>query len=492
MAIGAVWMTMIMICVRSLSLISMVILARLLTPEDFGLIALASAIIAGLELMSAFGFDVVLIQNQEASREHYDTAWTIQIIFAIAIALILTGLAAPAADFYDDPRLANIIYVLAIGVVAAGFQNIGIVAFRKDLEFHKEFMFLVTKKLIGFTVAISLAFYLRSYWALIIAMVVSKFSGLVLSYITHPYRPRLSTSALAQLFGFSRWLFINNILAFVKWRASDFIIGKVVGPSGLGMFSISLELATMPANQLAAPINRAVFPGYAKMADDLSRLSQSYLDVMQVIAMIVIPSAFGIAVLAAPIVTVVLGEQWIDAIPLIRILGFVGLLSALESNIASVYLTLGKPQILTRLLCINVPILLVFLIIGARQGGVMGAAWAFLAASIITIPLWYTVVFRTLDIAILKFLAIIWRPFASALVMLAVLLWLMSLLSDMTIDIGTPLALLTLIMTGVIVYVITMAVMWLLSGQPRGAEQMVWARFNNFVLSWFKRSAGQS
>jgi O-antigen/teichoic acid export membrane protein len=131
MAKGAAWMVGFKLLERSIGLISTIILARLLIPEDFGLIAMANAVIAVAELLQAFSFDVALIQNQQATREDYDTAWTLNILLAASCAVLLAAAAYPLSVFYGDPRVESVIYWLALGMLTQGFENIGIIAFRK-------------------------------------------------------------------------------------------------------------------------------------------------------------------------------------------------------------------------------------------------------------------------------------------------------------------------------------------------------------------------
>src|SRR5579883_1004638 len=256
MASGAMWLIFVRATIRLLGIVSVVILGRLLTPADYGLVALATAIIAALELMTAFSFDVALIQRQNLSREHYDTAWTITILFSIVVGIALMGLAIPAARFYEEPRLEAVMYVLAIGTVVEGLQNVGVVAFRKEMDFRKEFIFQVAKKVVAFGVTVPLAFWLRNYWALVAGITAGKIGGTLLSYFAHHYRPRLSTAVWGELFHFSRWLFINNFFGFLRAKTSDFVVGKIAGPAALGAFNLSVELSQMPTSEFVAPINR--------------------------------------------------------------------------------------------------------------------------------------------------------------------------------------------------------------------------------------------
>ena len=209
---GIGWMTLFKIADRGIGLLSTLILARLLVPSDFGLVAMASSIVALTELMGAFGFDTALIQRQDARREHYDTAWTFGVLFGVAIALVLVLVANPAADFYHEPRLELIIPILALGALISSFENIGTVAFRKELNFHKEFRFLLLKRISGFVVTIALAVMFRTFWALIAGIITAKTVALVISYQLHPYRPRFSLKARVDLLGFSKWLFISSVL----------------------------------------------------------------------------------------------------------------------------------------------------------------------------------------------------------------------------------------------------------------------------------------
>ena len=227
MARGAAWMVFFKLTERSIGLISTVVLARLLLPADFGLVAMAMSMVAVLELLGAFGFDMALIQRQDAQRHHYDTAWTFNVLFSVVSATVLVILAIPAAKFYNEPRLDNIMYFLALSSLLQGFENIGVVAFRKDMTFDKEFRYLLGKKLAAFLVTVPLAFLLRNYWALVIGILTGRSFAVLLSYYVHPYRPRFDLSGRHDLFHFSKWLFISNVFYFLRVRSADFIIVEI-------------------------------------------------------------------------------------------------------------------------------------------------------------------------------------------------------------------------------------------------------------------------
>src|SRR5690606_37739254 len=117
----------------------------------------------------------------------------------------------------------------------------------------------------------------------------------------------------SEMLNFSKWLIFNNAINFLRTRSPDFVIGRMSGPAGLGLFTVAYEISTLPTSELVAPINRVVFPGYSKLSKNIVLLGESYLNVLAVIAFFALPAGFGISAIAAPLVNVVLGSKWIEA-----------------------------------------------------------------------------------------------------------------------------------------------------------------------------------
>ena len=479
MAKGAVWMVLFKLAERSIGLVSTIILARLLVPADFGLVALAMAMIAVLEILGAFSFDVVLIQNQQAERSHYDTAWTFNILSGGLSAVGVLLLAHPVAVFYNDMRLEWVMFALAFAPLVSGFENIGVVAFRKDMEFHKEFKFLITKKLVAFVVTMTIAFTFRNYWALIAGTVASRTIGVMLSYALHPYRPRFSLARRHDLFHFSKWLFINNVIMFTNNRASDFIVGKIAGPHDLGLFSVAYEVSNLPTTELTAPINRAVFPGYAKMGGDKAALRAGYLSVLGLIALITIPIGLGIMATADVFVPLVLGEKWLSTAALMQMLTLFGLSQALQNNIGSVYFALGQARTQTTLAFAYSVVLIPALIVGASWGGSMGAATALVVCGVAMFPINLFIVSRMLELHLSDFVKTIWRAIIAGMVMLAAVLFVHSFFGGSARLFNLFLELLLLVLVGAVVYCGVVFVLWRGSSSPDGAEKVMLRQLKN-------------
>jgi lipopolysaccharide exporter len=481
MARGAAWMIAARVSIRLIGLFSTVILARILIPADFGLVIMATAIIAALQLLGAFSFDLALIQNPNAERRHYDTVWTIGLLVSAALALSLILLANPAASFYNEPRLAAVMYALSVGMFLEGFINVGVVAFRKEMQFDKEFAFLFATKLAAVIVTVTLAVTWRDYWALVVGSLTGTIVALVLSYLLQPYRPRFSLDARGELFRFSRWLFLNNTLGFLYHRAADFILAKAAGPAGLGFYSVAYEISTLPSSELVAPIHRAIFPGYARLSNDIVGMRHGFIKVIAMIALLITPAAVGLACIADPLVKVVLGPKWAPAIPVIQVLAINGVLTVLWTCSGYVFLAMGKPRTVTLMLATHLLLALPLMTVAAFNWGLVAVAWMLLCASLMVLPLTYFLLSAALELGAMDLLRVFWRPIVGATVMAASLIAAQGLLVPNG-DTGKSIIDLSIyVILGALIYCIVVVVLWLFSSRPSGAERFVFQRLKEAI-----------
>jgi O-antigen/teichoic acid export membrane protein len=472
MAKGAIWMVLARFLDRTIALTSTVILARLLVPEDFGLVAMATAILAVLELFVSFGFDAALIRNPAATREHYDTAWTMNVLLGTGIAIAMWLAAGPAADFYDEPRLTRVIQVLALAAFISGFENVGVVAFRKELRFRQDFNLMFYKKLATFLIAIPLALWLRNYWALVAGSVAARLVSVGLTYLLHEYRPRLSLAARGELFHFGKWLIVGNAIYFMGTRSADFIIGKLSGAHQLGIFNIAYETSNLPTSDLIAPINRAIYPGYAQKAHDLALLRKSFLDVIGLVALLAVPAGVGIAAIAGLMVPLVFGANWLEAIPVMEVLAIYGVFLALKSNNHYIYLAQGSPRTATALGVIQTALLVPLVVIGGNRAGAVGAAVGYLCAQILFTPVSVGFLRRALQLPMMELTRAFYRPLVAGAVMYTVVRtiatsWPVDHASSLTLAVPT----LVCVALGVVLYGTTLYILWRLVGRPDGAER---------------------
>ncbi|WP_280154005.1 lipopolysaccharide biosynthesis protein [Piscinibacter sp. XHJ-5] len=489
MARGAAWMVLFRLFDRSVGIVSTTVLARLLVPADFGLVAMAMSVIAIIELATAFSFEVALIQKNDPQREHFDTAWTLNVLVALAGAAVTAALAHPAAAFYGDPRLVPVMFAIGGAWLITGFENVGTVNFRREMNFSAEFRWMASKRVIAFVVTLIAAFTFRSYWALVIGTATGRFAGVVLSYVMHPYRPRLALSRARELFSFSGWLLVNNLAGVLFGRLPHFFVGRVFGAQQLGAYTVGSEIAQLAHTELVAPINRAMFPGYARLVDDPPAFRRVCVDATAAILLVVLPVSAAVAVLAAPMVRVLLGAQWQHAVPIIQILAFAGALTALISNNVSAYLALGRPHLATLIFVARVVVFVVAIALLGSSHGATGVAYAELLATSCSLVVSLPILFGALGLRVKDYVAIMWRPLiASAAGYAAVRQLLLRLGSEGTFG-EAALQLLAGTVGGAVVYLVSLWLLWIAAGRPATVEPMIASRAIGALSGWRSRSA---
>ncbi len=466
--VGIIWSFGTRLSLKLLGLISTIVLARLLSPGDFGLMALAMSFYAIVELMGAFGLDVALIQKHGIEDKHLNTAWTVKCIIGVLSAGILY-LAAPAvAAFYEEPLLTGLIYTVALAFLLNGVVNIGIVQFQKELDFKTEYIFLMSAKVISFVATMVAAFVLKSYWALVIGFLVSRVATLWFSFSMCAYRPAFTLAASKELFSFSGWIFFNEWLRFANLRLSELVIGKLLNPAAVGIYKVGEEFGSVPANEITASINRASFPGYAKAQKDYQQLRSLFVDVLASIGLISVPAAIGLYIIAPVFVPVVLGTKWMEAIPVLQSIALAGALYSLSANAGSVFLAIGKPKITTFFSACRLLVFVPLLFVMTQSDGVTGAANAYLITSVILTfpPLIYafhivSMPFRDFAVAFIGgMIGVLGMLLADLMLSHLIVAWLgPSLLSLVVMVVGYG---------GLFVVLVLLA--WLVRGKPAGLE----------------------
>ncbi|MCS6945890.1 MAG: lipopolysaccharide biosynthesis protein [Sutterellaceae bacterium] len=472
-AAGVGWMVFFKFIDRILAIISILVLARLLLPADFGLVAMAMSVIAIADLLTSFSFDVALIQKREPTRAHYDTAWTLHLFLSCSCALLVVALAYPSAVFFHEPRLLEVMLVLALAWFIAGFENVGIVDFRRQLNFRREFYFLALRRILSFLITVTLTFAIRSYWALVIGTVAHRLIGVVLSYAMHPFRPRFSIATARELFGFSSWLLLNNVLAIVQDKVSHFVLGKMLGPEPLGLYTVGSDVARLPSTDLLAPINRVAFPGLSRHNNDIDKLRGAFLDMTAATAIVAVPAAAGLVAVADLLVLVLMGEKWLQAVPVMQVLAFVSVVYGFTSITGPTYLALGEPRIITALAVLRLLVLATLVSWFVEREGLLGAAYAELAAMLMSGVASLLLVHWRLQIAAREFVSRVWRTLLASGAMAAAVWSFQQQLPSPTSSLSALPLLIAAVMLGVATYLAMLGLLWYFSGRPLGGERLL-------------------
>ena len=483
---GAAWMVAMRFSIRAMGFVSTLILARILAPAEYGLVALATLIVAATETLSEFNVDIYIIRVQNPSRAQYDTAWTISVLRGIVLGLCLALFAAPAAAFFDDVRLEAVVYVFAALCALDGFQNIGFIEFRKQMRFSKDFAFLFWPKAISYIGTVGAAFILRNYWALVVGSIIERPLRIAITYAMHRYRPTFALTHWREILGFSKWLLANNVIAMVYARADTFLLGRLLGTYSVGIYSVAYDLATLSTSEILAPIQRASYAGYATVANAPASLKKLFLDTWCLTVALVVPVAAGVGLIADPFVRIALGDKWLEAVPLIQILAIYGLIQSGNSGIPTLLFSMGLPHLTTYLLLGTVALALPALYAGISLDGSTGAACAIVGANALLLTVNLIVVTRKLGLSLGDLAQPLWRSALGAVSMVAILTFAIDGLFASPY-IRFPL----LVMSGAIVHTGVVYVLWRLCRAPDGPERVI-VTFLSSLVSRFGRSRASS
>lgn len=363
----------------------MVVLARLLAPDDFGLMGVAFVALEFLERVTSTGFRPALVQRRGRIDDHLDTAWTVDLIRHLVVAGGLVLGAPLVAALFNEPRAVTVVQVMALGIAISGLTNIGIVFFERELEFHRLFLYQLSGILANIIVGIGAAVALRNVWALVLGFLAQHLVSTIASYFVHPHRPRLrfQRQQAAEMFGFGKWVFGADTLTYLLNNVDYVVVGRMLGSGPLGLYRVAFNFSQLAATELTLVIGKVAFPAYSKLQASAERLSRAYLQSVDVVAALAVPASVGLALVAAPLVEVLLGERWVPMTLSLQMLALVGMTRALASTSGPLFRAVGRPAMVAKLAGARLVVLLPMLLYAAGRWGIDGAAGAVLASSLL-------------------------------------------------------------------------------------------------------------
>jgi lipopolysaccharide exporter len=466
---------------RVIGVVSIAILARLLTPADFGIVAVAGTVVVAVEILSAFGFDWALVRHADPSIDYLNSAWTLRVLLGLTTFAVLSLLGPAAAAFYRLPTLRSVLVVLGLASFLGSLENIGTVYFRREFLFHKEFVLRAVSKLSGFLITVSIALTYRSYWALVAGIVTVRASGTVASYVLQRYRPRVTLKCARELLGFSSWLLIGNVVDYCREKFSDLYLGRVFGPTANGLFSVAGELSRVPISEVATPINRVAYSKYSEDVRADRAVGDSYVEIASLIWAISLPMCAGTIAVAAEVVALVLGPRWHDADAIVRLLALGTAFNVLTANTHYVYWALGHPRFVAALSAVGAAIIIPATIICSHRWGFAGVALAYALTNAALVPVNFALMRRLAGVRFADLWARTWRVTVAAIVMLGTLIAVFPR-PDHEVASGAAILLVFKIALGAATYILTTSAIWLLCGRPAGPESRIlqvvsqWAR----------------
>jgi lipopolysaccharide exporter len=375
------WKAIQLVCIKVIFLGRTTILARLLLPEDFGLLAVSLIAVDFLTSVTELGLVPALVQRRDVDERHYAAAWTMGLIRAAAITAIVFLFAPTVARLLTEPRAVNVIRALAFKPLLVAVANIKTAAMTRDLHFRRLAVISMPDALVNTVVSIGLAHSL-GVWGLVAGTLAGQLAYVVMSYWLTPYRPRLlfDFAAVRPLMHFGRWLFLSSVLALAGRSLLQVVISQRLGVAELGLYFLAAKLAFIPAEISSQVVGAVAFPLYAQLQGDVQKAASTFRNIFVGMSALLFPLCALALILAPAVVSSVLGPRWAGTAPLIQLLVLVNVIGLFGDSAVPIFKGMGQPS---RLIVVEVlqSSVLVAVIWGLTERiGILNAGYAWLAA----------------------------------------------------------------------------------------------------------------
>ncbi len=388
---GMSWVVGLKAFTRVISFGRTIILARLLLPSQFGVYGIAALILALLEIFTETGINVFLIQEEKSLDEYVDTAWLLSILRGCLMAVLIFLFSPLIAGFFATPQALPLLHLVSLVPLIKGFINPAVIRFYKHLEFHKDFWLRTVIYIADAGVAILLTWITRSPASLIWGLVAGGMVEVVWSHLFISPHPRFdfNPSIFKKIISQGKWVTATGIFTYLAKQGADIAIAKTISATALGVYQMGYRVSASAITEIGDTTGKVTFPVFVFIAGDRSRLKKAWLKTTLVIAAAVIPATLAIMLFPQIIIKLILGDQWLEAVPFLPILAVVGAITALSGPAGAVFLSLKRQDISMKITLIKFIALALTIMPLIYRFGTLGTAASVLISVTLTIPVIY-------------------------------------------------------------------------------------------------------
>lgn len=381
---GVSWNIIDQIARQIISLIVTAILARILNPDDYGLVALSAIFIGFISLFENLSAGVAVIQKSDIDTNYISTVFWTSAITGVVLTIILCATAPLVASYYNKPILTYIIIISSLNFIVNSVYSTHKSLIAKKLEFHKIAAINVGLGLITAIASLILAVLGFGVWSLVYAGVIANLFIIPLVWHLEKWRPRLlfDVNSFRDLFGCSSYVLSFNMVIYLARNFDNLIIGKFLGAATLGLYSMAYTLMMKPIQQISWAITGVLFPAFSSIQDDIPRIRHAYLKVIRTISLVTFPMMMGLMMLSREVILVVMGPKWEGVVPPLQVLCFVGALQSVNTTTGSIFTSLRKVDLQFRVGIITSIGHIIGFMVGINWG-IMGLVKAYLMTNVI-------------------------------------------------------------------------------------------------------------
>lgn len=384
------------ILIRALAFAKTLVIARVLSPSQYGLFGIAILILVLVEILTETGINIFLVQKKGNIDKYISTSWLVSISRGIIISLILVVAAPLVSGFFKAPDSLNILLLVAVVPFLRGFINPSIVKFQKELMFGKEFFFRGITFFIETIFSVFLVLITKTPEALIWGMIIGVLFEIILSFLIIKPRPSFSFEfpIFKEVVGYGKWITAATIFNYFYQHGDDISVGRMLGMSSLGIYDMAYRISLVPISDVADVITKVTFPVYVKISDDYKRLKRAFLRTLGIVALLVLPISFIFFFFPRELISLILGEKWIEAADVLKVLAIFAFIRAISIFSSSIFLSLQKERIVTLISFVAVLGLGITIVPFIIMWGIVGASLSALFGTALTIPVIFYYLFK--------------------------------------------------------------------------------------------------
>jgi len=464
---GAFWTVGTRWMVKGLGFANTVIVARLLLPADYGIVAMAMLVVGLIQAMLDFGASTALLRKGQVTQAEINSAWTLRLLEGCAIGLLLLAMAYPSALYFKEPRVEAVMWVLAICLAISGASNIGFTLAQKEFNFALEFRHNLICKSLGVAATVAAAYVLRDYRALVIGIATGYTSGSIMSYVMHPYRPRWDTSKIAEIWAITKWLMLSGVAGFFL-RKSDELIAARIGTTGeFGLYNVGADLGQLPTGELGPAMLRAFLPVLSSIQEDITRTNQAVLKTLSAVNTITFPVGLGFAGLALPATELILGARWTEAAPFVALCAMAGVVQFVMSPLTTLLILRGHTRLQNHIVWAEFAIFVFCSLILVPRLHLIGLVWARIIASSSNALITAICARQYCGLSLVAVSQALLRPALGAVGMYALVDFASGLFAEKAWSLAIGMV------VGALAYSVWTLLTWLAAGRPEGLESTV-------------------
>jgi O-antigen/teichoic acid export membrane protein len=367
---GVIWTFFEQLFRVGIQTITTLILAWFLLPEDFGLMAMISIFFAIAQSLVDSGFSQALIRKKEVSQTDYSTAFYTNLALGLLTYTLLLVSAPFISSFYNEPRLVVLVRVVGLVVIINSFQLVQVADLTRKLNFKIQFRVTLPSAMFSGIVAIFMAAMGFGVWSLVAQMLISSFASTSLYWVINKWRPSkdFSVKSLNEMFGFGSKLLASGLIDTAFQNIYVIVIGKLFSATLVGYYFFAQRIQELVANQLSSAVQKVTYPALSTIQDDNIALKAFYRRIIQVVTYIVFPSMIALAVLAKPLFSLILKEDWLPAVPYLQLLCIVGLLYPLHAINLNILKVKGRSDLFLYLEIVKKLMIVIIILISVKFG----------------------------------------------------------------------------------------------------------------------------